>query len=441
MFLRRFLPFLLVAGLSVFFLLAVFQNRTASTWRRLPQAVGLGDYYTFPGEQGEGPTEEQIASGENILPDMRDGDEGREWQHFHEPNVENTSPYPKGETKPPGSNYTKALVVPKLRRENTSWIEEELGDLIEVGLLKPAVYVVDDPKAELHPPKNKGHEVMVYLTYIIDHYDELADVNMFMHAHREAWHNNDILGNDAVEMIRRLSPERVTREGYMNLRCHWDPGCPAWLHPGSTKKNNNKKEEILLAQAWSQLFPLDPIPNILAQPCCAQFAVSRERIQRTSKMRFIVMRDWILRTQLSDYLSGRVFEYIWQFIFDATPIHCPSMSWCYCDGYGMCFGGPKEFDKWFELRFKRNELKEHLRQWQEKADLIADWREHDKDGKLAEEAMLEVPEVGRDAKLKAMIKELDDDLEERKRKAMERGKDPKQRALESGREWKEGDGF
>ena len=58
------------------------------------------------------------------------------------------------------------------------WLQKEIPDQ------PTAIYVVDDPSAPLHPPKNKGHEVMVYLTYIIDHYDELADVTMFMHAHQ-----------------------------------------------------------------------------------------------------------------------------------------------------------------------------------------------------------------------------------------------------------------
>ena len=65
--------------------------------------------------------------------------------------------------------------------------------------------------------------------------------------------------------------------------------------------------------------------------------------------RYILIRDWLLKTELTDYLSGRVFEYIWQFIFTASAIHCPSMSACYCDGYGLCFGSPENFDAWFEM--------------------------------------------------------------------------------------------
>lgn len=63
--------------------------------------------------------------------------------------------------------------------------------------------------------RNKGHEVMAYLSYIIDHYNNLSDVNIFLHSHRYAWHNNDLLGGDAVQMVKRLSAERVQREGFM----------------------------------------------------------------------------------------------------------------------------------------------------------------------------------------------------------------------------------
>ena len=124
---------------------------------------------------------------------------------------------------------------------------------------------------------------MIYLTYIIEHYDALPDISIFMHSHRYAWHNNDILDKDAAQMITRLSPAHVQREGYTNMRCHWDPGCPSWLHPGAIKEDRNKQEEVEFAKAWSELFPGDPIPQIIAQPCCAQFAVLRDQVMKRSR--------------------------------------------------------------------------------------------------------------------------------------------------------------
>ena len=120
--------------------------------------------------------------------------------------------FQRGVLKAVGEPYTKAIVIPKTIEEDVSWIEENFGGDENI---KKAIYVVDDPAAELHPPKNKGHEVMVYLSYIIDHYNNLSDVNIFMHSHQFAWHNDDLLDNDAVQMIGRLSAQRIQREGYM----------------------------------------------------------------------------------------------------------------------------------------------------------------------------------------------------------------------------------
>jgi len=117
-----------------------------------------------------------------------------------------------GNLKPVDESYTKTIVIPRTVEEDVSWLEQNFEDDEH---FRKAVYVVDDPTAELYPPKNKGHEVMVYLSYIIDHYNNLSDVNIFMHSHQFAWHNDDLLDHDAVQMISRLSAERVQREGYM----------------------------------------------------------------------------------------------------------------------------------------------------------------------------------------------------------------------------------
>ncbi|KJX95347.1 hypothetical protein TI39_contig4118g00004 [Zymoseptoria brevis] len=420
MFPRRLLPTLVAC--SILITILVYAAIRNGSWAHLPEAVGLGEKY--------GSTEEQYYAEGGVSPQLRPAEGNGGKAGFEEPKVESISPYPEGKLKPPGSTYTKCLVVPKLLSEYTGWIEDKLGDMLKDKSLTTAVYTVDDKKATLRPPKNKGHEVMVYLSYIIDFYDNLADVNIFIHSHQKAWHNNELLGLDSAEAVRHLQPERVLRDGYMNLRCHWDPGCPAWLHPGVTEQSYEKPEEVLLGQSWAEIFPGEPIPTVLSQPCCAQFAVSKDRILALPKARYIHMRNWVLRTDLTDYLSGRVFEYVWQYIFTASPIHCPSMSACYCDGYGICFGGPKAFDHWFEMRYQRKELMEDLRLWQEKARRIEDERKQSDDGKMPEEARLDIPQLGMDKELQSKISALTKEMEKTRNEAIERGKDPKQRELE-----------
>ena len=339
--------------------------------------------------------------------------------------------FPAGVPPSAGHNYTKVLVMPKLRDENTDWVQEEIPGL------QTTIYVADDPSAPFHPPKNKGNEVMVYLTYIIDHYEDLPDIIMFMHSQRFSWHNNDILNNDAYEIITRLSSERVVREGYMNLRCHWNPGCPDWIHPGRVEKDRGKGEERELARVWSELFPSDPVPHILAQPCCGQFALSRERARVIPMAKFVFYRDWLMRTPLSSYLSGRVWEYLWQYIFTGENVFCPDQHICYCDGYGVCFENDQAFDHWFEMKWQQRNLEKELDVWRSKAKLA----EHAVRGLFDEGNEVEVPEVGRDATLEQEIEQKKRQLDDQRDDAIHRGNDPKNRAAIAGREWHDGDWY
>jgi hypothetical protein len=60
-----------------------------------------------------------------------------------------------GMPKAPGSNYTFKIVVPKTKKEDISWMAQEIPDAPLV------VYEVDNPDAENKIPKNKGREAMV----------------------------------------------------------------------------------------------------------------------------------------------------------------------------------------------------------------------------------------------------------------------------------------
>jgi hypothetical protein len=215
-------------------------------------------------------------------------------------------------SNPISRNITRTLVIPRLAEEDIGWVTQFLGN---DNLLTPAIYTVDDPSADLTVPKNKGHEVMVYLTYIIDHYHKLSDVTMFMHSHQIAWHNNDLMDSSAVDMVRRLSSQKVMRDGYMNLRCHLDPGCPDHIHPVVGKESSDDAlqipEAVVIGKVWLELFPnVAAPPRVLSQPCCAQFALSKDRIQTIPLAQYVFYRDWLLQTPLTDNLSGRVWEYV-----------------------------------------------------------------------------------------------------------------------------------
>jgi hypothetical protein len=409
---RRAVPLL---GLAFFFIFLYTVTSLSRQWRRTPEAVGLGELVASPSSTPSGLSNISLV-------------ENRPSRTPYAPQPQ----YVPGIPKPDGAAYTKMLVVPKTQEEDTNWIEAELPDW------KSAIYVVDDPSAPLHPPKNKGHEVMVYLSFIIEHYDKLPDIVAFMHSHQFAWHNEEIFGGNAAEMLRRLNVARVVREGYMNLRCIWEPGCPDWMHPGTSEENELKQEETMLARSWGEIFPDDPVPQVLAQPCCAQFAVSRERILAVPKARFVFYRDWILRTELSDYISGRIWEYLWHVIFTGEHVVCPEVHVCFCDGYGLCFGGKDEYEAFRKLGHEKEELEEELKRWNSRAQTIEIARMR---GTLGETSHLNIPEPGKDQSLQEQIYHKEQLINEVLYNATQRGMDPKARALEVGRRWTEGDGF
>ena len=316
-----------------------------------------------------------------------------------------------GKHEDSGLPPSRCLVIASTAEQDTSWVETELGN--ELGLSK-RIYVVDNASSEFSVPLNKGHEAMVYLTHIIDEYDNLSEITLFLHAHQFSWHNNDLLDRDAAEMIRRLIPDYVKRSGYVNLRCHHEPGCPSHIFPHEPNPDPEHPEIAVMGLAWTEIFPGELVPTSLAQPCCAQMAVTRDAILALSRQRYVDLRNWLLQTPLSDGLSGRVFEYIWQYIWGHTYEYCPSQSVCYCDGYGVCFGGEEQYATYDTLRH----ITENM------------------DTTLKMRMLDEVPGSGdiapRDTLLKSK-ESVERRLEAWKSSAIMRGTNPSHRALEAGR--------
>ena len=154
---------------------------------------------------------------------------------------------------------------------------------------------------------------MAYLTYIIEHYDSLPSVIAFMHAHRKgfwgAWHTDSRL-HDNVESMRNLQLDYVRRNGYVNLRCNWSPGCDF-----GDRHNAHVTPEI-----WEELFTGTPFPGEVGAACCAQFAVSQEQVLKRPLRDYKNYRQWLLDTDLTDRKSGRVFEYSWQIVFSKDAV-------------------------------------------------------------------------------------------------------------------------
>lgn len=330
----------------------------------------------------------------------------------------------------PAPIYSRALVIARLAQDDVNWTKQHFVGDPQLSIVD---YVVDDPEAVFSIPSNKGNEAMPYLSYIIDRYDRaiddehaLPDISIFVHAHQYSWHNNDLLEGNAALMVARLSSEKVLRDGYFNMRCAHDPGCSVKLEPFRSSKDYDfvaRPQEPFLIKAWQELFKGEEVPQALAQPCCSQFALSRERIRSIPLKRYVELRKWILDSDLESSITGRIFEYVWQYLWVGKHEHCLVEHLCYCEGFGVCFDGAQAYDGYFDMREEYYRVNDELTGIADESEANPDVDYRPKFDRLANE-----------------VRRLKKQLITMNEEALIRGEDPSIRALEADRV-RERDGF
>ncbi|KAI5280692.1 hypothetical protein KEM54_003573 [Ascosphaera aggregata] len=240
-----------------------------------------------------------------------------------------------------------------------------------------------------------------------------------MHSHRYAWHNAELLSFDSVRLLQLMRSEKVIHDGYVNTRCIWAPGCPDWIEPRTKQHSIEKPEQAEFGKAWSQLFPFEPVPNLLGQACCSQFALSRDRAQSIPRERLIHVRDWLLKTKLDDSLSGRVFEYMWQVLFTNNNVYCPLEHICWCETYGVCFESAEHYAKVEALRRSLESKREELVAWRVKK---MEFEEARTKGDAQALSSLRMPKENRDLELIGEIQAGSLKMKEEEIMAIVRGK-------------------
>lgn len=156
--------------------------------------------------------------------------------------------------------------------------------------------------------KNKGQEIPCFLSYIIDHYDNLPTKTLFMHGHRISGH----MDYDADYIIPRLNWDLDTffsinkREWYQEIseKVHLDEGA----------------YDVWLLQNWHIFHGILPFPKKLMFYSGAQFVVHEDLITQYPKQFWKYLYDWVQNTHLSNFVTSRIFEYTWHYIFTRNPI-------------------------------------------------------------------------------------------------------------------------
>lgn len=233
------------------------------------------------------------------------------------------------------AHLTKAVIVAAQTKDDTDWVSSDLPRGWE-----HIVMIVDDQSAPNHTPVNKGREAGAYLWYLIQHYDTLPDTMVFLHSHRDgyprAWHTDNEAYSNPLS-IKRLRIASVQKRGFVNLRCLLSPGCPADLQLHRDPPDLGLTHELAMPEALQAMFGMSllDMPPVLAAPCCSQFAVSRTQVRLRPREDYQRFWQWLVDTRLDDATSGRVFEYLWHFIFGKDPVYCPEAWVCYCENYGI----------------------------------------------------------------------------------------------------------
>ena len=175
-------------------------------------------------------------------------------------------------------------------------------------------------KRYLRPRSRQGREVAAYLSFILDYYDALPKYALFVHAAEDQWHN-DILSkySNQPETIRSFRTAAVDASGFVNLRCRLSPSCPVAVHPAhATDLDMKVQNDKSYVDIYREIFDVahDEVPETIGAVCCAQFAVSRERILQRPRADYERFLAWADGTSWTDSFGvGLLFEKLWHIIF------------------------------------------------------------------------------------------------------------------------------
>lgn len=207
-----------------------------------------------------------------------------------------------------------AVVMPETPNMNLKW--ENHPDYGNIELVRYP-YLSPQENVQFRIPVNKGFEAMIYLTYIIQFYDNLPAKVLFVHGHSESWHQ-EIPLDDLLVMI---SWKNV--HGYINLQaCGYDLDTGIVGSAKTIVLRAGDQQHNILREFWKEFdmvgrydFPVIDDLTIVEGYCCGQFLVDRQTVHRHTKEFYIDLRQWLLDTKWSDVDSSKLFTHLWHIIF------------------------------------------------------------------------------------------------------------------------------
>ena len=122
--------------------------------------------------------------------------------------------------------------------------------------------------------------------------------------------------------LAHLDLDTILKQGYVSPRCL--PGCENVFElPGNVAPMSDLRTasiDVLISTLLSEFLRDENgnrvgLPEKIAAPCCAQFAVSREAVRRRGLKTWVGLREWLLETGVEGRQAGRVLEWTWHLWF------------------------------------------------------------------------------------------------------------------------------
>jgi hypothetical protein len=189
---------------------------------------------------------------------------------------------------------------------------------------------LQDGNNVVHLNHDRGVEAYAYLQYIVDNYDALPEVVIFVHGHRTSWHQDgnidDILNKltfkESFYNFNNCYINPMTRGEEEGVEHHY---FPRFGHACTVRKSY----KLWMEDTWEQLFlKRIELPQRFECKAAAQFYTKREKILQHPKWFYEHILRWLMQTDIDEKLkitkdkqsldsqiSGRIMEFTWHLLF------------------------------------------------------------------------------------------------------------------------------
>ncbi|KAH7084947.1 hypothetical protein BKA63DRAFT_528809 [Paraphoma chrysanthemicola] len=234
-----------------------------------------------------------------------------------------------------GTTSDRLIVKVKLENEDTTWLQKLeptwRNEIIDIK----SMYSHAHPKA--HRP-DKGRVANAYLTWIIENYNNLPEIIVFL-SPKDSFEHEPL---DLRKAIPRIQIPFIQSTGFANLHCPTQKSlttCNNRVLLPESPPSELRTLEAKMPNVWREWFGQDSeVPERIAAVRGADFVASRDQVRKQRVERYLKIYTWLNKTIMDDDSAGLVCEWMWHVLFGKGTVECPERERCECQLYGNCEG-------------------------------------------------------------------------------------------------------